>query len=80
MCSGNGKPIMHIPNNYFVMPAERFANALEIESAFINTHTLEVVFCKIVVPFTTLLFLHLYQPFRLSCQDLAIRRQQVSCT
>jgi prophage antirepressor-like protein len=43
MCDGNGKPIMHIPNNYFVMPAESFANALESESAFINTSTLEAI-------------------------------------
>jgi hypothetical protein len=41
MCDGNGKPIMHIPNNYFVMPAESFANAIESESAFINTSTIE---------------------------------------
>jgi hypothetical protein len=41
MCDGNGKPIMHIPNNYFVMPAESFANALEAESAFISTSTIE---------------------------------------
>ena len=34
---------MHIPNNYFVMPAENFANALEAESAFINTSTLEAI-------------------------------------
>jgi hypothetical protein len=36
------------------------------------------VFCKIVVPFTRLLFLHLYQPFRLYCQGLTIRRLRVS--
>ena len=41
MCDGNGKPIMHIPNNYFVMPAESFASALEAESAFISTSTLD---------------------------------------
>jgi prophage antirepressor-like protein len=41
MCDGNGKPLMQIPNDYFVMPAESFANALEAESAFISTSTLE---------------------------------------